>query len=145
MKKNIETRKDFQNEIHFVSGRVRLLNSSMPEVHPKAIRGVKLVIFILLVFGSGLVFNSCAGYVSSEPSYVEYDRPLRPNATYIWIEGGWRWDGRSHVYVQRPGYWGKPRMGRSYESGHWQSTPRGKRWVDGHWQKENMNKVHHDR
>jgi len=90
-------------------------------------KNFKLKVLILL-FGLALLFHSCVGYVSSEPSYVEYARPLRPGPAYIWIDGGWHWDYHRHVYVQRPGYWERPRVGRNFVAGHWQNTPHGKRW-----------------
>ncbi len=145
MNKNINVKEELQNEIHSVYGRSTYFISWVTEVYSKSARSLKLVMFIILIFVTGMVFNSCAGYVETEPSYIEIDRPLRPSESHIWIDGGWRWDRGSHKYVQRQGYWAKPKEGNTYVSGHWQGTPRGKKWVDGGWQKENLKKVSHNR
>lgn len=83
----------------------------------------------------GLFLNSCvAGYVATEPSYIENSRPDRPSNLHVWIDGDWVWSNRTKVYVRNNGYWSKPSRGRTYIAGHWQSSPRGSRWVPGHWQ-----------
>jgi hypothetical protein len=105
----------------------------------------RIFIHLAVILGILLTLSSCVGYVASEPSYVEIERPMRPGAAYIWIDGGWRWDGATHVYVHRHGYWARSHEGRTFVAGHWESTPRGKRWVDGHWQRENRENDHHDR
>ncbi len=77
------------------------------------------------------------GYIASEPSYTDYARPRQPSATHIWIEGDWGWNSQSNVYVQKAGYWDRPRQGQTYMAGHWQTTHRGKSWAKGHWQRQN--------
>jgi len=97
----------------------------------------KLIYIFILAVGS-IVLNSCfAGYVATEPAYVEYSIPAPPNNHYVWVDGDYGWNYQSHSYVQRNGYWGRPRQGQSYQSGHWQSTPKGKSWSKGRWQKDN--------
>jgi hypothetical protein len=96
----------------------------------------KLNLLIGLV-AVALLLNSCfVGYVASEPSYVEYSRPAPPGNQYVWVDGDWGWNNQRHSYVQKSGYWVKPRQGQSYVSGNWQTTPRGKSWSKGHWQKK---------
>ena len=98
---------------------------------------MKKVIYFICLAGMGLFLNSCiAGYIATEPGYVEYARPMRPSEQHIWIDGDWGWNNQTHVYVQRAGYWDRPRQGQSFVSGHWQSTPKGKSWSKGHWQKD---------
>lgn len=98
-------------------------------------------IFAAFIAASPAFFSGCfAGYIESEPAYVEYSRPVRPSATYIWIDGDYSWNIQKHVYVQQKGYWQKPRNGQSYVSGQWYSTPKGKSWNKGHWQKDNNRK-----
>jgi hypothetical protein len=100
--------------------------------------GIKRMIILASLAGIGLFFNGCtAGYVATEPSYVEYSRPQRPSDLHVWIDGDWVFNGQTHAYVQRNGYWERPVQGRTYISGSWQSTPRGKYWSKGHWQKGN--------
>ena len=102
----------------------------------KNIQVLKKLIFISSIAGVGLFFNGCAaGYVATEPSYVEYSRPQRPSDMHIWVDGDWAFNRQTHAYVQRNGYWAAPSQGRVYVSGQWQSTPRGKYWSKGHWQK----------
>ncbi len=99
---------------------------------------LKKICYIAGLAGMGLFLNSClAGYVASEPAYVEYSRPPRPSETYVWINGDWSWNNQSHIYVQKTGYWEQPRHNQTYVSGYWKSTPKGKSWAPGHWQKEN--------
>ena len=87
--------------------------------------------------GASISLNSCmGGYVMSEPSYTEYERPARPSETHIWIDGDWNWNSQTHLYVQKAGYWDRPRQGQSYVKGNWQTTQRGKSWNKGHWQKD---------
>ena len=110
---------------------------------------LKRIIFLTSLAGAALLFNACsAGYVASEPSYMQYERPGRPNEYSIWIDGDWTWNNRSQAYYQNNGYWGNPRKGQTYMAGYWQSTPRGKTWTKGHWyadgrQKDNQNRKHH--
>jgi hypothetical protein len=98
---------------------------------------MKKIIYIASLAGMGLFLNSCmVGYVADEPGYVEYARPMRPSEQHIWIDGDWGWNNQTHVYVQKAGYWDKPRQGQSFVSGHWQQSPKGKSWAKGHWQKQ---------
>ena len=93
--------------------------------------------YVVILGVGSLLLNSCfAGYVASEPAYVEYSRPAPPSNQHIWINGDYEWNNSSRVYVQRNGYWDHPRPGQSYQSGHWQSSPKGKSWSKGHWQKD---------
>lgn len=101
---------------------------------------LKKLIFMASLAGIGLFFNSCAaGYVATEPSYVEYSRPQRPSELHIWIDGDWVFNSQTHAYTQRNGYWAAPNERRVYISGQWQTTPRGKYWSKGHWQKRGSN------
>ena len=103
----------------------------------KVTGSLKRIIILTSLAGIGLFFNGCtAGYVATEPAYVEYSRPQRPSDLHIWIDGDWVFNTQTHAYVQRNGYWEKPVQGRTYISGSWQSTPRGKYWSKGHWQKK---------
>jgi hypothetical protein len=104
---------------------------------PGKILGIFL--YLIVFTGAFITFSSCVGgYVITEPSYNEvYVRPASPGIGYIWIDGDWRWNNRSHIYVHDHGYWTRPRPGRSYETGHWASGPRGKSWVRGRWNREN--------
>jgi hypothetical protein len=110
---------------------------------PKAGSRIKRVIFFTSLAAIGLFFNGCtAGYVVTEPSYIEYSRPQRPSNVHIWIDGDWVYNRRTQGYVQNNGYWKKPAQGRTYVSGHWQTTPRGKNWTKGHWQRKAHKKSH---
>jgi hypothetical protein len=98
---------------------------------------MKKIIYLISLAIVALFLDSCfAGYVASEPTYVEYSRPERPSSQHIWIDGDWGWNNSTHVYVQKAGYWDRPRQGQSFVSGHWQTTPKGKSWSKGHWQKQ---------
>jgi hypothetical protein len=108
---------------------------------------LKKLVFVTSLAGAALLFNSCtAGYVASEPSYMQYDRPGRPDDYSIWISGDWNWNSSSRIYYQSNGYWEKPRPGKTYMPGHWDSSPKGKKWSKGYWQSENShkNKNNHD-
>ena len=110
---------------------------------------LKKIILAASLAGTVLILNSCtAGYMAYEPSYMEYDRPVRPNNLSIWIDGDWNWNNRSQQYYQKNGYWDSPRQGQTYMSGYWQSTSKGKTWSKGHWQsdgnKRNRNRNNHN-
>lgn len=112
----------------------------------RAARYIKIITYTVLLFGIGIVFNSCmGGYVASEPAYVDYARPQRQYDNQIWIDGDWGWNSQTHVYVQKAGYWDRPRQGQRYVAGSWQTTPRGKSWSKGHWQKDNQINNDHQR
>jgi hypothetical protein len=133
MKKNEE----LQNEIHFAISRKPLLNIRETGVYARVGKYMKIFSYLVLFTGIAVVLNSCmGGYVASEPAYVDYARPQRQYDNQIWIDGDWGWNSQTHVYVQKAGYWDKPRQGQSYVAGSWQTTQRGKSWSKGHWQKD---------
>jgi hypothetical protein len=110
------------------------LNATQASFSNKFGNNLKKIVFATSLAGAALLFNACsAGYVASEPSYMQYDRPSRPNEYAIWIDGDWNWSSRSQQYYQKNGYWDSPRQGKTYMSGYWQSTPKGKTWTKGHW------------
>ena len=77
-------------------------------------------------------FSFCsAGYVSDEPTYIETTRPMSPNASYIWIEGDWRWNNQNRNYYHENGRWESPNRARNYRQGHWDQSPRGHKWIKG--------------
>ena len=105
----------------------------------------KKIVLVTSLAGAALLFNACsAGYVASEPAYMQYDRPSRPNEYAIWIDGDWNWSSRSQQYYQKNGYWGNPRHGQTYMSGYWQSTPKGKTWTKGHWHSNDRQNDNHN-
>ena len=106
--------------------------------YSKAGKNLRRFIFLTCMAGTGIFFTGCfAGYVATEPVYVQYERPARPSTLHVWIDGDWGWNSQSHAYVQRAGYWERPRQNQVYVSGNWHSTPKGKSWSKGHWQKGN--------
>jgi len=137
MKKN----EKLQNEIHYAISRKPLLNIRETGVSARVGKYIKIFSYMFLLTGIGLVFNSCmGGYVASEPSYVDYARPQRQYDNQIWIDGDWGWNSQTHVYVQKAGYWDRPRQGQTYIKGNWQTTQRGKSWTKGYWQKDSRQK-----
>jgi hypothetical protein len=113
------------------------LSDAVKNLSMKYISRLNKIICLTLLAGMGLFLNGClAGYVTTEPVYVEHSRPQRPSEMHIWIDGDWSYNSQSHGYVQNTGYWEKPRQGQTFVSGHWQSTPKGKSWSKGHWQKQ---------
>lgn len=89
--------------------------------------------FILLF----ICLTSCAGtgYITTEPVYVEFGRPLQPSTAHIWISGDWVWQRHTGTYRRNEGYWTIPKPGHSYTEGHWESKRKGKRWMPGKWHK----------
>ena len=137
MKKN----EKLQNEIHYAISRKPLLNIQKTGVYTRVGKYIKIFSYMFLLTGIGFVFNSCmGGYVASEPSYVDYARPQRQYDNQIWIDGDWGWNRQTHVYVQKAGYWDRPRQGQTYIKGNWQTTQRGKSWTKGYWQKDSRQK-----
>jgi hypothetical protein len=133
----MKTNESLQKEAQVAIRPEPILNKREFRVFTKVSKPFKMLVYAAGLAGIGLLFNGCmAGYVASEPSYVEVSRPPRPSNLSVWIEGDWNWNNQTHVYVQRTGYWENPRQGRSYVSGHWQTTPRGKSWSKGHWQSD---------
>jgi hypothetical protein len=133
MKKNEE----LQNEIHFAISRNPFNKMAQTSISAKVGRYMKIFSYLVLLTGIGIVFTSCmGGYVASEPMYMDYARPQRQYDNQIWISGDWGWNNQTHVYVQKAGYWDRPRQGQSYIEGRWTTSPRGKSWTKGHWQKD---------
>ena len=136
----MKNNKDLKNDVQDSIKSKLLLNSSETGLISRAGVNFKKIIYIASLAGMGLFLNSClVGYVATEPAYVEYSRPPRPNNLYIWVDGDWAWSNQSHAYVQRTGYWEKPRQNQTFVTGHWQTTAKGKSWSNGHWQKEVRN------
>lgn len=95
---------------------------------------MKKTIFLLGLIVSISMFTACsAGYVSVEPTYQEYYRPVRPSASHIWIEGNWIWSSQTNAYNHNNGYWVVPNREQNYTPGYWQKTRHGNRWRNGKW------------
>jgi hypothetical protein len=142
MKRNEEVQKDFKDSI----GKESSLNAAEICVKAKSGNHLRKIVLIANLVGIGLLLNSCmAGYVASEPVYVEYARPQRPSNINIWVDGNWAYNRQTHTYVQRPGYWENPRQGQNYVPGYWQATPRGKSWVKGQWKRQGRQAGKHNR
>ena len=93
----------------------------------------KLVVIVSLAL-SALTLDSCAPgryTVSAQPSVPVYERPARPGANYVWIDGDWYWSGGRYVY--RNGYWARPRGHRTWVAGVWVHRGNGWYWKKGHW------------
>ncbi|MBK5246694.1 MAG: hypothetical protein JJE49_05405 [Peptostreptococcaceae bacterium] len=134
--------KDFQEAISSAP----LSGSNEVGFISKTSKHIKKILFIGSLAGIGLFLNSCrVGYVATEPTYSEYSRPARTSGLDVWIDGDWVFNQSSHVYVQKRGYWEKPRQNRIYIKGFWQSTSRGKHWKKGHWEKKGRQEKRHNR
>jgi hypothetical protein len=131
----MKTNEILQKEVKDAIKLEPLLNSKESSLIARVGKPVKTFIYVTSLVGIGLLFNACmAGYVATEPVYMETARPARHSDGQIWINGDWSYNRQTRVYVQPTGYWQNPNRGRTYVSGHWQSTPRGKYWAKGHWQ-----------
>ncbi len=86
---------------------------------------------LMLALAGSLFMTSCAGYyVYERPAEPVYQRPVRPYADAVWVEGEWAWNGGRYVYQR--GYWTRAR-GQAWVRGYWEQSPRGYRWHKGHW------------
>jgi hypothetical protein len=133
MKKNVELEKDVHDAIKWEP----LLSAAGTGINAKFSKQLKKLVFITSLAAIGLFFNGCmAGYVATEPSYVEYSRPQHSNNIDVWIDGDWAWNRQTNVYVQRAGYWEKPRQNQVFVAGHWNTTPHGRSWAKGGWQRQ---------
>ena len=93
---------------------------------------MKRILNLLQCLAFMALFTSCsAGYVETEPTYVEVYRPVQPAPHYVWVNDNWVW--RNRTYMHQNGYWDRPRANRVYVPGHWKKEPRGHRWVKGRW------------
>jgi hypothetical protein len=121
-----------------------LFRRSKTEANARVGRNLRKFIILTSLAGIGLFFNGCmGGYIITEPAYTVVSvRPPQPSNVHIWIDGDWAWNYQTHAYVQKTGYWERPRQGQTYVSGHWQSSPRGKYWVTGRWQRQGRQMGH---
>ena len=102
----------------------------------KAGRQFRKLLLVAAFAGTGFMMNGCAaGYVATEPVYVETARPPRPTELHVWVDGGWKWNRHNHAYDHTNGYWSRQNNGRVYVTGHWQTNSRGQSWTPGHWQR----------
>jgi len=96
---------------------------------------MKKLFLLASVAGMMLFMGSCTtqGYVSSEPTYIEYSRPAPPSNLHIWINGDWVYDHHNQRYVRKNGHWHKPNHGRTYVEGSWMASSQGLYWQSGYW------------
>ena len=142
MKKNEDFRKDVYDAIEWEP----LFTIPETRINRKPGKSLKRFIYLAGFVAIGLCINACmAGYVATEPVYMEVARPPRPGQAYIWIDGGWAWSRQSHNYVQKRGYWEKPNQRQTYVPGHWESTPKGHYWVPAHKQKQSRREDNRNR
>lgn len=138
---NENSQKDIQSEIKAIPSP----NAATSGLKAKFRRQLKNVLYVTSLVAIGFFFNGCmAGYVASEPGYVQYERPPRPSELSIWIDGDWTWQSQSHQYYQQNGHWDNPRQGQTYKTGYWQSTPKGKIWKKGRWDSDSNQKNNHN-
>lgn len=93
----------------------------------------KLFVIVCLAAGS-VLSNSCGSShytVREQPVAPVYERPVSPGATYVWVDGGWRWRGSRYVYTN--GYWARPRSHKIYVPGNWIHNNKGYYWRKGYW------------
>jgi hypothetical protein len=133
MKKN----EDYQKYVQNVAKKNPLLKSSENGYSAKFGKSLKKFLYVSSLVGIGLFTNSCiAGYVDTEPTYVETVRPERPSNVHVWIDGDWIYSRQTHAYARQQGHWDKPVQGKVYVSGSWQVSSRGRYWTPGHWQRQ---------
>ncbi len=93
---------------------------------------MKKSIFLIALISLLSLFNACsAGYVSTQPVYVEQVRPNRPSQNHTWIEARWTWNSGTHGYIHHQGYWKHNKKNHNYSPGYWNNSPRGYKWVNG--------------
>jgi hypothetical protein len=133
MKINEESGNNIQNTITLKSVSVITEINAVTKVG----RQMRKIFFIASIAGIGLSINACTstGYVETEPSYVEYNRPPQPSTIYIWRNGDWKYNQQNRVYVQKSGYWEKPSHRRTHVAGHWESNTRGSYWVPSYYER----------
>jgi hypothetical protein len=62
---------------------------------------MKKTMYLFAMVLAIMSFSACGpAYVSIEPAYVEYERPMRPTINHIWIEGDWLWSNQTRTYHQ---------------------------------------------
>jgi hypothetical protein len=87
---------------------------------------------IVTLSGFLLFLSGCAAhYVAYVPVGPVEVVPVAPYAGAVWIGGSWAWQGGRHVWA--PGYYSRPRIGRTYVAGEWRHGPRGHYYVRGGW------------
>ena len=95
---------------------------------------------LLIIAGlvAGLAFFAGCGparhTVTTQPVAPVYERPASPGATYVWVDGDWRWQRGNYVYNN--GYWARPGNNRTWVGGSWVNTPnKGYYWKKGYWRR----------
>ncbi len=129
---------DSQKFLQTIIKKEPLVKSAENGFNGKFNRNMKRFIYVSGFALMGICFTGCiAGYVDTEPVYVEGVRPMRPSETHIWIDGDWVYNRQSRSYARHEGHWDRPVQGKVYISGSWQTTPRGRHWNPGRWQRQN--------
>ena len=58
----------------------------------------------------------------------------RPGPNFIWIDGYWSWQSRSHRYVWVGGRWERPpHQGANWAAAHWETRGGGNVFIEGTW------------
>lgn len=88
----------------------------------------------VMLFAAVLLSGCGAAVVADRPVAEATVAPASPGPRYVWVNDSWEWDGRSRVYVMRPGYWVEPkRTSAVWVDGQWVQVRGGWKYVRGHW------------
>lgn len=100
-----------------------------------------LTLFIALSFGKVAIANSSeklpkknrvVKVIPSRP-YVKVFKPVHIKHGYVWIEGHWKWNRKTHNYVWVNGYLVKSKRGKTWVGGNWRSKNGGWVYIPGKW------------
>ena len=66
-------------------------------------------------------------------NHITYHRPAVVRSGYVWVDGHYRWDRRTHSYVWVDGRYMKQKRGKIWVSGRWVKVRGGWVYEPGSW------------
>lgn len=100
-----------------------------------------LAIIVLLTFGAEASVNFKVDppkhkkVVLIRPSrpHVKVFKPVNIKSNYIWIEGYWKWNRKTHNYAWVNGHLIKQKRGKVWVGGYWEQFNGGWFYTSGKW------------
>lgn len=72
-------------------------------------------------------------YISVAPPVPKEEvKPKQPKNTF-WVDGYWKWNGKTQSYSWVKGKWIKGKSGKKYQPGHWTQSEKGWYWTPPKW------------
>jgi hypothetical protein len=65
--------------------------------------------------------------------HIKVFAPVNIKPCYVWLEGHWKWNRRTHNYIWVNGYLVKSKRGKVWVGGNWKPKNGGWTYISGKW------------